>query len=448
MQKKMIGEDDRSVYAADDETGDQLARSGDRVFAPDRSSFLSKDEKLAYLIVCALLCLCCVVLFRFHPWLLAWGLAWGGWRFACAMAAWLILAATSFTPRSRAEFSLITLQFLLTIMLAPLHGVSLPAGLLLSCLVMHRIFVRLPLRNGPAAVYISACIYLGFILPRLGGAGGQADEEFIILVAGSAFGVWLSLIVRWQLDQRVKNTMALRRVQAVTSELFDANVYLQDRVDRATSEAACQERLLLARELHDTVAYTFTTIAAAIETGTELIGSNPEMAIRELHYARSLTTEGLREVREVVRHLREKAERGFRGPERWRILANVFHGATNVTVTMDIIANFPQIAAELDEMIYRLIQEGMINAFRHGRATVIWVRVWLERSHLCVLISDNGGGAKEVGVGFGLLGMQERVHALGGRLSWRTSPDTGFDLAVEIPFEERRNGRDDQGASG
>ena len=54
----------------------------------------------------------------------------------------------------------------------------------------------------------------------------------------------------------------------------------------------------------------------------------------------------------------------------------------------------PQIASELDVMIYRLIQEGMINAFRHGRATVIWVRVWMERGHLCVLISDNGCGAK------------------------------------------------------
>ena len=156
----------------------------------------------------------------------------------------------------------------------------------------------------------------------------------------------------------------------------------------------------------------------------------------------------LREVRGVVRQLRDKAERGFRGIERWTALANVFHEATGVIVTMDHPANFPQIVNELDEMIYRLIQEGMINAFRHGRATVIWVRIWMERDHLCVLISDNGGGAKVVGEGFGLLGMQERVHALGGRLSWRTSPGAGFDLAVEIPFEERRAGLDDQGTTG
>ena len=448
MGEKRAGAEDRPVLAAGEGAGDRPPRGGDRAMAPERSSFLTKDEKLAYLIVCGLLCLCAGVLFSLHPWRMAWGLPGGGWRLAFALTLWLILAATHLFARRRLEYGLLTLQFLLTVTFLPLHGVSLPAGLLLSCLVMYRVFVRLPLGSDLAVLYVTVLIYLGYVLPRLGVAGGRSNEELVVLVAGSAFGLWLSLICRWQLEQRVEKAMALRRVQAVTSELFDANVYLQDRVDQTTAEAARQERLSLARELHDTVAYTFTTIAAAIETGTELIGSNPEMAVRELHYARGLSTEGLREVRGVVRQLRDKAERGFRGIERWTALANVFHEATGVIVTMDHPANFPQIVNELDEMIYRLIQEGMINAFRHGRATVIWVRIWMERDHLCVLISDNGGGAKVVGEGFGLLGMQERVHALGGRLSWRTSSGAGFDLAVEIPFEERRAGLDDQGTTG
>lgn len=448
MGEKRAGADDGPGFAAGEGAGDRPRRGDGLSPAPERSAFLSRNERSAYPIVCGLLCLGTGVLFRLHPWRMAWGLAEGGWALALALMAWLALAATHLGARRRVEFALLALQFLLTAAFVPLHGVSLPAGLLLACLVMYRVFVRLPLATNPAILYVTVLMYLGFILARLGSVGGQGREAFLILATGTVFGLWFSLNCRWQLEQRMENALALRRVQAVTSELFDANVFLQDRVDQTAAEAARQERLALARELHDTMAYTFTTIAAAIETGTELIGSDPDQAVRELHYARSLATEGLREVRGVVRQLRDKAERGFRGPERWTALANVFHEATGVIVTMDLPANFPQIVSELDEMIYRLIQEGMINAFRHGRATVIWVRIWIEQDHLCVLISDNGCGAKMMGEGFGLLGMQERVHTLGGRLSWRTSPGAGFDLAMEIPFEERRTGRDDQNSFG
>lgn len=399
-------------------------------------SYMTKDERLAYPIISGLLCLGTGILYLSHPWRMAWGLD-GGWRLALALACWLVLSLTSLWTKPRAEFAIVTAQFLLSFVAVPLHGVSLPTGLLLVILLIYRVFVRLTLGRGSAILFVTILTYLGFILTAPDIAEARGPEESIALFAGLAFGIWLSLICRRHLEDRAGTAEALCRIQAVTSELFDANVHLQDRVDQATAEAAHRERLSLARELHDTVAYTFTTIAAAIETGAELIRADPEAAVRELNYARSLTSEGLREVRGVVRQLRDKAERGFRGPERWAALAEVFHEATGVIVTMDLPEPCPQIASELDVMIYRLIQEGMINAFRHGRATVIWVRVWLERGHLCVLISDNGCGAKEIGKGFGLVGMQERVHALGGRLSWRTSPGAGFDLAVEIPFEER-----------
>ncbi len=423
-------------------------RGGHQIPARELYSFLTRDEKAAYLIACCLLCLCAGVLFRFHPWPLAFGLPGGARPFAAALALWLLLAATCLGARRRIEPGLIILQYLLAFIIAPLRGTSLPIGLLLSIPAINRTFVRQPLGDSAALLYIFFLMYLGFALAHPGLDSGGWREELAILTGGLTIGIWLSLSLRRQLTGRAEGATALRRVQAVTSELFDANVRLQDQVDQTAAEAARRERLALARELHDTVAYTFTTIAAAIETGAELIEKDPATAIRELRYARSLTTEGLREVRGVVRDLREKAERGFSGPERWAALANVFHEATGVIVTLDLPADFPQIASELDEMIYRLIQEGMINAFRHGRATVVWVRVWMESGHLCLLISDNGAGAKEVGIGFGLLGMQERVHALGGRLSWRTSAGTGFDLAVEIPFEERRAGQDDQGAPG
>ncbi|MGE5550917.1 MAG: sensor histidine kinase [Bacteroidota bacterium] len=232
---------------------------------------------------------------------------------------------------------------------------------------------------------------------------------------------------------------AIRRVNIVASELVNANVALQNYVDQSNDQAARRERLALSRELHDTVAYTFTTIAASIELAAELIDRDREAALAELRHARKLTIEGLREVRGIVRAKREEAERGFWGLGRWGALVDVFKQATGVIVTLDVMERFPELIDELDDLVYHLIQEGMINAYRHGHATVIWVKVWIERAHLCVTVSDNGCGTDQLGSGFGIMGMQERVHALGGRISWRTAPGAGFVLAVEIPLEEKES---------
>jgi len=326
------------------------------------------------------------------------------------------------------------LQVFLIVIFLPPAGVSLAPFLLLSSLIAIRGLIALPSKD--------LAILLGVLSVSSLAVAAIRHPEFSLSAPFPSAGliiltVWIGFIYRWCLDKRVSDAEAIRRVNMVTSELVDANVALQDLTDQTNDQAARRERLALSRELHDTVAYTFTTIAASIELAAELIDRDREAVLGELRHARNLTAEGLREVRGIVRTTREEAERGFRGLGRWGALVDVFKQATGVIVTLDAAEHFPELIEELDNLVYHLIQEGMINAYRHGHATVIWVKVWIERAHLCVTVSDNGCGTDQLGSGFGIMGMQERVHALGGRISWLTAPGAGFDLAVEIPLEEK-----------
>lgn len=448
---------DRTLAASETE---QLGRAEEssaywdvreRETAIGRVQVLTEKEKKAYLLASLLACAIVAAARYQTSWPAVWRSPIPAHTLLVIMMAWTCLSLGYLRPRGRGEIWALFLQAVLAVAVVPPAGRTLTLNLILLGIVFFRAFVRLPVWDCvlfalPTGLVFLAGYFALYIKP--GYLPQTPGLEWAITGGGAVLLGWAGLSYRWALNHRVTDKETLSRAHAVASDLFDANIFLQDRVDQAMAAATRQERLSLARELHDTVAYTFTTIAAGIETGAALLQRDPEAAERELAYARKLTTEGLREVRGIVRVLREKSERGFRGPERWTALANVFHEATGVTVTMEIPPGFPQVVDELDEVVYRLIQEGMINAYRHGRATVVWIRIWIERDHLCVMLSDNGAGAKEMGSGFGLLGMQERVHGLGGRLSWRTSPGAGFDLAAEIPLKERKPGANDSGAAG
>ncbi len=106
-----------------------------------------------------------------------------------------------------------------------------------------------------------------------------------------------------------------------------------------------------------------------------------------------------------------------------------------VVFLLFLVANLPwELDPEVDGAIYRLLQESMTNAFRHGGATHVSVRFSVREREIEVMVRDNGRGAEEVEEGIGLAGMRERVERLGGRLSAR-SITGGFEVLAYLPRE-------------
>jgi signal transduction histidine kinase len=114
-------------------------------------------------------------------------------------------------------------------------------------------------------------------------------------------------------------------------------------------------------------------------------------------------------------------------------MVNSFSRATGLDVEVNW-GNAPwSFGDDLNAAVYRLIQESMTNAFRHGRATKIQIRFWITDEKLLIVVHDNGRGANEVHPGIGLTGMTERLAPLGGRLV-AAGGERGFSVRAEIPY--------------
>jgi signal transduction histidine kinase len=87
----------------------------------------------------------------------------------------------------------------------------------------------------------------------------------------------------------------------------------------------------------------------------------------------------------------------------------------------------------LDAVLYRLVQEGLTNSFRHGKATKIRIVFWSHEGELRITIWDNGTGSYSSDEGLGLRGMRERVEALGGSIDHHNTVD-GYELSAVIPL--------------
>jgi signal transduction histidine kinase len=202
-----------------------------------------------------------------------------------------------------------------------------------------------------------------------------------------------------------------------------------------------QERLRIARDLHDAVAHALTTINVQAGVAAHLLDENAGNARSALVTIEDASHEALDELRAIVGILREHdGERAPLDPaptldavnelvERARILG--------LDVSLDIHGERPRRLPEAVELAaYRIVQESLTNARRHSAGAPARVGLSFEAERLLVTI-ENGTGAtsngSSTGAGAGVIGMQERAAAVGGKLRAASSPD-GYRVAAELPY--------------
>jgi len=226
----------------------------------------------------------------------------------------------------------------------------------------------------------------------------------------------------------------IRELRTTNMYLANTNMNLQDLAAQAELATMARERTRVAREIHDTIAYTLTNLVSLLDAHRERLQANGEMIPEEVVQARTLARDGLAEVRAVLRGLRPRSDEGYSGLGNVMRLVEVFRQATGVEVRLSY-GDAPQFPGEiLEAVFYRVVQEGLTNAFRHGRATQIFVSFCRIREGIELTVRDNGEGAETVTGGFGLIGIRERVEELGGTVNVITQPGCGFTLRVWLPL--------------
>lgn len=214
--------------------------------------------------------------------------------------------------------------------------------------------------------------------------------------------------------------------------------YRADLWRRQQREIRNQERMTLARELHDTVAHHVSAIAVQAQAGGVVAGIEPEKAAEVLAAIESEASRTLAEMRSMVRVLREEEAVAYSPQLGVADLPALARADATPTVEVSLAGSLTRLARPVDAALYRLAQESLTNAMRHARsATRVGIDVRREGDAVRLRVSDDGqaepGPAPEPG--FGLRGMAERAQFLGGSLSAGPGPQGGWVVEAVLPVE-------------
>jgi two-component system, NarL family, sensor histidine kinase DesK len=279
----------------------------------------------------------------------------------------------------------------------------------------------------PAVAGSAACAIAGFTVSTIHHFG--SGNVFSVTVIGPLAG-----LLAYSAGRRADTMAVLRRTRA----------------DLARA-AVAEERLRIARDLHDLLGHSLSLITLKAELAGRVIGSDPARASVEIAELESVARQSLSDVREAVA--------GFRQPD----LAGELSAARQLLDAAGIAsqisaADTDGLAQEVDAALAWAVREGTTNVVRHSRATYVAIRVSRGQAAVTAEISDNGPAAPDEGeampwpapvgpdgqatvsrvrpafAGSGLAGLAERVRDLGGELAAGSVKPQGFLLRVVVPL--------------
>ncbi|MEU4691407.1 histidine kinase [Actinoplanes sp. NPDC023714] len=202
---------------------------------------------------------------------------------------------------------------------------------------------------------------------------------------------------------------------------------------------ASEERLRIARELHDVLGHHLSLINVQAGVGLHLMDSRPEQAREALTAIKTASSEALREVRSVLGVLRTEGEAAPRQPALGLNRLEELTADAGIPVRTVIKGEARELPAEVDRAAYRIVQEALTNVRRHaGPSPDAEVTVNYLPTTLHVSIRNGGPPAKpdvdEVGErGSGIAGMRARAESLGGRFEAGRPAEGGFLVSVVLP---------------
>jgi signal transduction histidine kinase len=213
-----------------------------------------------------------------------------------------------------------------------------------------------------------------------------------------------------------------------------------DEAERTREQTALrragEERLHIARELHDTLTHQISVIKVQAEAAVHVAGKRGEPVPAALLAIRDAGREAARELRATLEALRDDDRLPPYGLDQMAELVQRAEG-TGLAVSLRVTGDRTDLPAAVDRAAYRIVQEALTNVVRHAGAAGATVTVAYRPDALVVQVDDDGTATRQQrpAPGAGLVGMRERVTALGGRLCAQPRDEGGFRVRAELPVE-------------
>lgn len=341
---------------------------------------------------------------------------------------WLILlllvSASSLFVRRQHPLMTLVVTVLLAV-LARTFGLNTP-GLELAALVAVFSFAsRAPRRTTVVAAVTSAVLLIGATV--ISGTDAFMNGIAWDIVAGIGFASALGVATKLRRAQ----------LQAMTDRAEHAEQTREIEAQRRVAE----DRLRIARDLHDSVAHQIAVINLHAGVASQALASRPADAERSLNTIREAAREVLGEISFLLQVLRTSGDSDAAAPLGLARLPELIAGMerNHFGVTRIDEGTVRPLPASIDEVAFRVIQEALTNAYKHGSTDTALVRLAYTPTELQIDVSNaTKSGLPEAAPahGNGLLGMRERVKAVGGTLSVEPG-GSEFVLHVTVPTAER-----------
>ncbi len=222
------------------------------------------------------------------------------------------------------------------------------------------------------------------------------------------------------------------------SALAGALNAMLDRLERERRESGRQvlaaqerERIRIARELHDEVGQTLTAIALRAESATANAGAHRDALVDIAQTA----LRSLEDVRRIGRELRPEALDDLGLVNALIALCARMDRRGGVRLRRDLDWHVPELAPEVELVLYRAAQEALTNVLRHAGATEVFVALKREAGEVVLVVSDNGRGIPAGATERGLRGMRERAMVVDGKLHIGPGPRSGTEIVLRVPIQ-------------
>jgi signal transduction histidine kinase len=257
----------------------------------------------------------------------------------------------------------------------------------------------------------------------------------------------------------------VRSRRALAAETAERLRVAHEEREAEAARRVAEERLRIARDLHDTVAHSMATITVQAGSALHVLGDRDEKVRKALTAIRETSKHALGEMRTTLGQLREGTPDGAiplapGGLDRLPALREAVTAA-GAPVTIAVEGEQRRLPPAIDEVAYRILQESLTNVLRHaGPAAQATVRLSFEPTALAITVTDDGIGpngdhqgqgpvTKERGLepsrgsrgvappgqpGHGLTGMAERAAAVGGRVTAGPRGEGGFEVSARLPL--------------
>lgn len=307
-----------------------------------------------------------------------------------------------------------------------------PWMVVVNGLLVGSYFAFPPGENGPVFFTVGIAAFLVALRREV--------RQWLTLVGLSAALVSAGLLVRGiredELDPALWQSFGIGALVAAAAAIGTAMRARTDaRADRA-SRAASEEKLRMARDLHDGVGHGLAVIAMHAGVGLHLLERDPAGARSSLEAIREASRETLEALRAELSSL--AGEQARRAPRRGlddleSLVARVRAAGLEISCEGTAVADPGRLPADVDAAAYAIVQEALTNVLRHSGAARVDVSLEHHDGRLVVTVTDDGLGGAVQDEGMGMGGMRARAAALGGTLVAGPRERGGFEVRAVLP---------------